>query len=180
MDSVPLGQRGRASQAVALPCLSLAALLVGCAAGRVVDGAYENPATGFRIPVPPAPWVQVSIPDVEVAFRHPSADGTIAAFSSCEGPGRAPLRVLARRLFFGLKEHEVVEQAPASLDGAEALRTVVRADQGGTPVVVESVVVRRGTCVYDLVLAAAAGAYPALRPDFDRMAAGWKALPPGP
>ncbi len=173
-------QRGRASQAAAIPCMSLAALLAGCAAGRVVDGAYENPATGFRVPVPPAPWVQISIPDVVVAFRHPSGAGTIAAFSGCDGPRRGPLRVLARRLFFGLKEREVVEEVPVSLDGAEALRTVVRADQDGAPVVVESVVVRRGPCVYDLVLAAPPAAYPALRADFDRMAAGWRALPPGP
>jgi hypothetical protein len=101
----------------------------------------------------------------------------MAAFSSCEGPQRAPLRVLARRLFFGLKEREVVEQEPISLDGAEALRTVVRADQDGTPVIVESVVVRRGACVYNMVLAAPPADYPPLRPDFDRMAAGWKPLP---
>ena len=115
----------------------------------------------------------------EVAFRHPTADATIAAFSTCEGPPRAPLHVLARRLFFGLKEREVVEQAPASLDGAEALRTVVRGDLEGTPVVVESVVARRGACVYDLVLAAAPGAYPALRPEFERVVSGWRALPAG-
>jgi hypothetical protein len=155
----------------------VAALLAGCASGRVVDGVYENSATGFRIPVPPVPWVAVSIPDVEVAFRHPSAAGTIAAFSGCEGPRRAPLRVLARRLFFGLKERQVKEEAPISLDGAEGLRTVVRADRDGTPVVVESVVVRRGACVYDLVLAAPAAAYPALRADFERVAAGWQRLP---
>ncbi len=155
----------------------LAALLAGCAAGRVVDGVYENAATGFRIPVPPAPWLPASIPDVDVAFRRPAAVGTMAAFSSCEGPRRAPLRILARRLFFGLKEREVVEQEPISLDGGEALRTVVRAEQDGTPVVVESVVVRRGACVYNMVLAAPPADYPALRPDFDRMAAGWRALP---
>ena len=176
MRKVSSRPRGRASQAAALAGIAVAALLAGCAAGRVVDGAYENPATGFRIPLPPAPWVQVSIPDVELAFRHPSAGGTIAAFSSCEGSPRAPLRILARRLFFGLKEREVVEQAPASLDGAEALRTIVRADQTGTPVIVESVVARRGACVYDLVLVAPPGAHPALRPAFESVVAGWRAL----
>ncbi len=179
MRRVSSRPRGRASQAAALAAIAVAALLAGCAAGRVVDGAYENPATGFRIPLPPAPWVQVSIPDVEMAFRHPSAGGTIAAFSSCGEPPRAPLRILARRLLFGLKEREVVKQSPASLDGTEALRTVVRGDLEGTPVVVESVVARRGACVYDLVLAAAAEAYPALRADFERVAAGWRALPTG-
>ena len=178
MSMVSSRHRRRASQVVALPCISLAALLAGCAAGRVVGGGYENPITGFRIPLPPAPWVRVSIPDVEVAFRHPSAAGTIAAFSSCEGPRRAPLRILARHLFFGLKERAVLEQGPVSLDGAEALRTVMRGDQEGSPVIVESVVVRRGACVYDLVLAATSNAYAALRPDFERMAAGWRPLPP--
>jgi hypothetical protein len=175
VDTVPAHHRARAPLAAAL--CTLAALLAGCAAGRVVDGVYENPTTGFRMPVPPAPWVAVSIPDVEAAFRHPSAAGTIAVFSGCEAPRRAPLRVLARRLFFGLKEREVEEETPVSLDGAEALRTVMRADQDGTPVVVESVMVRRGACVYDLVLAAPPAAYPALRADFERMTAGWKPLP---
>ena len=175
METVTAQHRARAPLAAAL--CSLAALLAGCGAGRVVDGVYENAATGFRIPVPPAPWVPASVPDVDVAFRHPSAAATIAAFSDCEAPRRAPLRILARRLFFGLKEREVVGQETLSLDGAEALRTVVRADQGGTPVVVESVVMRRGACVYDLVLAAPPAAYPALRADFERVAAGWKSLP---
>lgn len=179
MDTVPSRHRQRVPLGV-LPCIPLAALLAACAAGRVADGAYENRATGFRIPVPAGPWAQVAVPEAEVAFRHVTAAATIAAFSSCEGPPRAPLRVLARRLFFGLKEREVMEQAPASLDGAEALRTVVRADQEGTPVIVESVVARRGACVYDLVLAAAPGAYPALRPEFERVVAGWQALPADP
>ncbi len=180
MRRVSSQPRGRASLAAGVAGLTVAALLGGCAAGRVVDGGYENPATGFRIPLPPAPWVQVSIPDVEMAFRHPSAGGTIAAFSSCEGPSRAPLRILARRLLFGIKEREVVEQSPTSLDGAEALRTVVRGDLEGTPVAVESVVARRGACVYDLVLVAPRGVFPALRPAFESVVAGWRALATGP
>lgn len=180
MDTVPSGHPGRVPPVAALWAGCLAALLAGCAAGRMVEGAYENPATGFRIPVPAAPWVPVTIPDVDVAFEHPSAPATIAAFSTCEGPRRAPLRILARRLFFGLKEREVVEQAPVSLDGAEALRTVMHADQDGASVVVESVVVRRGPCVYDLVLAARPRIYPAVRPDFERLVAGWRPLPSGP
>ncbi len=177
MDTVPSHDRKRAPLAV---LLALAAACGGCATGRVVDGVYENSATGFRIPVPPAPWVSVSLPDVDVAFQRPSAAGTIAAFSECGASRRAPLRVLARRLFFGLKERRVLHQEPLALDGAEALRTVIRAEQDGSPVVVESVVARRGACGYDLVLAAPPDDYPALRPDFDRVAAGWRALPPEP
>ena len=84
---------------------------------------------------------------------------------------------MARHLFFGLKGHRTLEQGPVALDGAEALRTVVQGSLEERSVVVDSVVVRRGTCVYDLVLAAPPEAYPALRPDLDRMVAGWAALP---
>jgi hypothetical protein len=158
---------------LAATCLSA---LAACAAVRVVDGAYESRAVGLRLPLPPAPWVQVDLPDVDVAFQHPGAGGTIVVFSECSGGAAAPMRILARRLLFGLKS-EVVDQSPVALDGAEALRTTARGTLGGRPVQVESLVVRRNDCVADVVLAASPAAFPALRPDFDRMAAGLRLLP---
>lgn len=169
--------RGRGPLTTALWAGVLAALAAGCAAGRLADGAYVNPATAFRVPLPPAPWAPISLPEVDVAFRHPERPGTIAVFSACEGLERGPLRILARRLFFGLKEREMVAQTPVSVDGAEAMRTVVRGVLEGRPVVVESVVVRRGDCVYDMVLTAPPDSYPSLRADFEGMAAGWERLP---
>ena len=154
----------------------LAALAPGCGGGRVADGTYMNPDTGFRVPIPAAPWAPVSLTDVEVAFRHPGA-GTLAVFSECVGAERGPLRILARHLFFGLKGQRIVEQAPVSLNGAEAMRTIVRGSLEGSPVVVDSVVARRGACVVDLVLVAPPDTYQALRPDLERMMAGWAPLP---
>ncbi len=156
--------------AICLPALA------ACAAGRVVDGVYESRSVGLRLPLPPAPWVQVDLPDVDVAYHHPGTGGTIAVFSECSGDTAPPMRILARRLLFGLKS-EVVDQSPVALDGAEALRTTARGTLGGRPVQVESLVVRRQDCVADVVLAAPPAAIPALRPDFDRMAAGLRALP---
>ena len=158
-----------------LAAIGLSAL-AACAAGRVVDGGYESRSVGLRLPVPPPPWVQVELPDVDVAYQHPGTGGTIAVFSECSGDTAAPMRILARRLLFGLKS-EVVDQSPVALDGAEALRTTARGTLGGRPVQVESLVVRRNDCVADLVLAASPGVFPTLRPDFDRMAAGLRALP---
>ena len=172
----PIRCRVAPTAALVLGVAVLAALAPGCGGGRVVDGTYANPDTGFRIPAPPAPWVPAALPDVDVAFRHPGA-GTIAVFSECGGSERGPLRSLARHLFFGLKGQRIVEQAPVSLNGAEALRTVVRGTLEGRPVVVDSVVVRRGMCVVDLVLAAPPDAYAVLRPALERMVAGWAPLP---
>ena len=151
-------------------------VLPACAPGRVMDGAYVNSTAGIRVPAPPAPWVPVELPDVEAAFRRPGTAATIAILSECQDSGRAPMRILARRLLFGLRT-EVVEQAPISMDGAEALRTVARGTLDGRPVLVESLSVRRGHCVSDLVLAAPPGEFDSARPDFDRMAAGLRSLP---
>ena len=176
METVAAPRQGRGTIPAALGAALLAWSLASCAPGRVVDGAYVNRSAGFRVPVPAAPWAPVSLPDVDIAFQHPGTAATIAVFSECDGAARGPLRVLARRLLFGLRS-EVVEQSPVALDGAEALRTVARGTLDSRPVVVESLVVRRGGCVYDMVLTAAPGDYPVLRPDFDRLTAGWRPLP---
>jgi hypothetical protein len=141
-----------------------------------MDSAYVNSTAGIRVPVPPAPWVPVALPEVEAAFRRPGSAATIAILSECQDSGRAPMRILARRLLFGLRS-EVLEQTPVSMDGAEALRTVARGSLDGRPVLVESLSVRRGHCVSDLVLAAPPGEFDSVRSDFDRMTAGLRALP---
>jgi len=183
MDRVPGSPRKRTPSLGAIvhgaaPLLPtfLALGLLACSPSRVMDGAYVNPTAGIRVPAPPAPWVPVELPDVEAAFRRPGTAAIIAILSECQDTGRAPMRILARRLLFGLRS-EVVEQAPISVDGAEALRTVARGTLDGRPVVVESLSVRRGHCVSDLVLAAPPGEFDSVRPDFDRMMAGLRALP---
>jgi hypothetical protein len=170
-----MADRYRSLRALALCAAAVALLASGCAPGRVTDGVYTNSATGFRIPIPGAPWTAASIPEVDIAFHHPDG-GTLAAFSECGGTEHGPIRVIARRLFFGLKDQTVLEQHPSSLNGATAVQTVVRGTLDGQAVVVESVVARRGTCVYDVVLAAPPDVYPGRRPDFDRMVSGWEPL----
>lgn len=109
-----------------------------------------------------------------LAFQDEARQGLIALFQSCEGEGRLPLRTLARRLFFGLKEKQVLEQRLVSLDGSEAIHTLLQAEFEGDEVKVSSYVVKKAGCVYDLVYLAPPSAFSTGLPDFERFARGWE------
>ena len=152
----------------------LAFLLASCASGKVVDSFYLDQAKGFKVPFLQEPWRRIAVPDVELAFRDEETEAVIALFSSCGSEGRAPLNVLAKRLFFGIKERKLLERRPLSLNGAEAIHTILQGKLKEEEVKVSSYVVKRDECVYDLVYMAPPDRFEAKLLDFESFVKGWE------
>jgi hypothetical protein len=78
--------------------------------------------------------------------------------------------VLARRLFVGLRDRQVIENGTATLDGAPAVHLVMEAEVSGREgrMRVEAYVLKDARCVYDVVYAASPETFTAQRPAFQR------------
>ena len=147
-------------------------VLSGCASAgpRVENGVFRAPER-FRVTVPDAGWDVAAASRAELELRHRAARAGIYANVECgEEAARRDVSVLARRLFVGLREREVVENGAATLGGAPAVRAVMEAQVSGSDerMRLEAYVMKAGSCVYDLVYAAPAATFAERRPDFQR------------
>ncbi len=147
-------------------------VLSGCASGgpRVENGVFRVP-TLFRVTVPGPDWDVATASRAELELRHRGTRAGILANVECgEELGRRDLAVLARRLFLGLREREVLENGAASIGGVPAVRAVMDAQVAGQDdrMRMEAYVAKDGRCVYDLVYVAPAATFAERRPDFQR------------
>jgi hypothetical protein len=152
-----------------------ALLLAGCGGGRFLNGAYVDEAKGFRVALPPG-WERVPMEGADLALRQPGGGATLAVAASCPPAEEAEPAILTRHLLFGLRQREVLRQEPVSLDGATGLRTLVSARAAGAPILVQSVVVRRGDCLYDLLAVARPEAAAGGEAAFKALLGGWEFL----
>jgi hypothetical protein len=152
---------------------AVTALVVsGCASAgpRIENGVFRVPER-FRVTVPDSGWDVAAASRAELELRHRATRAGMYANVECgEEAARRDVAVLARRLFVGLRDREVVENGTATLGGAPAVRAVVEAHVSGSDerMRLEAYVMKAGSCVYDLVYAAPADTFEARRPDFQR------------
>lgn len=147
--------------------------LAGCGPdGSFVDGVYRDREVAYRVgPLAPA-WRRVRIGGGHLAFHHHDG-GSILANATCERIDDVPLDVLTNHLLFGIERRAERSRTLFPLDGRSAIRTVLDGSLDGVAVTLDLVVVKKDGCVYDLQLIAGPAAYPARRPDFDRLLAGF-------
>ncbi len=151
---------------------ALLMMLMGCATTRVDDGFLIDEARGFKIPLLGDGWTRIEVEGVEIAYRAEPGEQLVALFVSCNDEQGLPLRILARRLFFGIGAKQVLSQEPLSLDGAEAIHTLLEGRLRESDVTVSSYVTKDTACVYDLVYVATPGAFPKRLPEFERFVRG--------
>lgn len=148
-------------------------MLTACASSYVVDGFFVDGTRGFKIPLLRNGWRQFELEGTDLAFRA-EPDGQVAAlFVSCEGERPVPLRILARRLFFGIGTKRIMAQEPIVLNGTEAVHTLLEGRLNNTEVMVSSYVAKDGDCAYDLVYVAPPELFQDRLPEFERFARGW-------
>jgi hypothetical protein len=149
------------------------ALVLGaCATARprVENGVFRAPER-FRVTVPGPGWDVASASRADLELRHRESRAGIFVNVDCgEATARPDVSLLARRLFIGLREREVLENGAATLGGAPAVRAVIEAQVAGDDerMRLEAYVMKDARCVYDLVYAAPAAVFAAQREDFQR------------
>jgi hypothetical protein len=111
-----------------------------------------------------------------LTLAHMQLAAGITISVTCHQERDVPLDILTRHLFFGFKNIEILQQAPQALNGLPALKTVARARLDGREVQLHSYVVRRDSCIYDMVYFASPQDYPRGEPSFERMVAGFRFL----
>ncbi len=152
---------------------------LGCSAtvGRVIGQQFVSPAYAFEVPLPGEAWTPVADAPSVLTLTHTGLAAGITISITCNRERHAPLDILTRHLFFGFKDVEVLQQEPRALKGAPALQTVARARLDTREVQMNSYVVQRDGCVYDMVYFASPQDYPRGEPGFERMIAGFRFLP---
>lgn len=159
--------------------LFILAGFTGCRAtiGRVVGQQFVSPMYAFEVPLPGEEWITRTDRPSTVAFTHVELAAGISISVACTRDGQAPLDILARQLFFGLKAREILQQESRVLNGVPALQTIARARLDTTEVQVNSYVAQHQGCIYDLVYFANPQDYPRGEPSFAQMLAGFHFLP---
>ena len=160
--------------------LFMGGVLSGCAGKPIRDGVYVDEAKGFRVRVPRNGWQVVDARGADLAFRDVPSEARVAVWARCPEPEAGPLTVLARHLFFGLRQVEWLRQGEILVDGVAGLETVVKGQFEGVPMQVRSVVIRRKGCLYDLLLVAPPETFGAQDTDFDHFLKGWQFLSDSP
>jgi hypothetical protein len=151
-------------------------VFVGCRAtvGSIIGQQFVSSTYTFAVPLPGDEWTLTSADPAVLTLAHPQFAAGINISVTCDRERQAPLSILARHLFFGFREVEILQQEARTLDGAPALQTVARARLDGAQVQVNSYVVQRQGCVYDLVYFASPQEYSRGEPSFARMLDGFR------
>ena len=110
---------------------------------------------------------------MDLAFRAEPGGQVAALVVTCEEQQAVPLRILARRLFFGIGARRVMAQEPVSLNGTEAIHTVLEGHLKESDVMVSSYVAQDHGCVYDLIYVASPSVFQDRLPEFERFVRGW-------
>ncbi len=118
-------------------------------------------------------WRQFETEGVDLAFRAEPGGQVAALVVTCEGQQAVPLRILARRLFFGIGARRFVVQEPVSLKGTEAIHTVLEGHLKESDVMVSSYVAQDYACVYDLIYVASPSVFQDRLLEFERFVRGW-------
>jgi len=155
------------------------ALLAGCAhADTFRDGVLRK--GDLRVGVGPVPleWTRVSVEGADLAFRDDARAGSTLFDVHCgERRDDAPLSILTQNLIMGTTERDFGSQRVVPFDGREAMRTVLRAKLDGVPMQYEIYVMKKDSCVYDVVYVAPPAFFPAGEADFERFVNGLHTLP---
>jgi hypothetical protein len=158
-------------------CLTLISF-TSCRAtvGHVIGQQFVSPAYAFEVPLPGDEWQPVPDEPSVLTLAHRQLAAGITISVTCHQERDIPLDILTRHLFFGFKNIEILQQAPQALNGLPALNTVARARLDGREVQLHSYVVRRDSCIYDMVYFASPQDYSPGEPSFERMMAGFRFL----
>ncbi len=107
----------------------------------------------------------------DVAFQSKKTASIISLDSACRGDvdeAHRSLRTLTDRLFFGISDIQSRNEKNLTLEGLPALKTTLTGRVNHDRMTLSSVVLRHGTCTYDLMLVARPGAYEQDQPVFER------------
>jgi hypothetical protein len=152
--------------------------LAPSACGSHFDGmVYRNDDLAFAVGATPTSWRPIDVSDARLAYRDDSRDATIALHARCGKDGDdVPLKALTQHLFIHFTDREVLSQQVVSLDGREAMRTLMHAKLDGVPRRFLVYVLKKDGCVYDFLYISRPQTLDLGMADFDRFVEAFRTL----
>lgn len=123
--------------------------------GGSLDGlVYTTDETSYKIGVLPSDWKRIGIKGGDLAFSNAVKDATITVNSTCDPKKKNySLKALSESLIIGIKDKEAQKREETTVDGQKALQSLYTGTLNGVPVNIETVVFRKGDCIYDFTYA---------------------------
>jgi hypothetical protein len=123
---------------------------VGCGPRTRFDGTtFHKRDVNYRIGRLSPEWQRVRMEGNDLAFYR-SGYGTMIATARCEGYEDVPPHVLLNQLLFGTTDRAYLTDEEVTLDGRGALHAITEAELDGVPVRLETYLLVRSGCVFDL------------------------------
>lgn len=122
--------------------------------GKLNGLVYTSDDTSYRIGALPGDWKRLNIKGGDLAYNSLSSDSTITVNSTCDPKKKNySLKALSESLLIGIKGKKAVSREEISVDGQKALSSVYTGSINDAPVKIETVVFRKGECIYDFTYA---------------------------
>lgn len=153
---------------------ALVVLLAGCR-GVLAGEMFTRDGVSYRVVVPDSKdWRRVDFEDNDLAWMSTSSGHVIAVNSTCTGHEDPPLDILTNHLVIGFTDKQLISRTPFTLDGRDALRSVIHAKLDGVPTSLQLVVLKKNGCVHDFTYISPLGSEAAYQKDFEALVAGFK------
>ncbi|MEQ9618097.1 MAG: hypothetical protein RIG61_02860 [Deltaproteobacteria bacterium] len=122
--------------------------------GKLDGLVYTSDDTTYRIGALPGDWKRLDIEGGDLAYNSLLSDSTITVNSTCDPKKKNySLKALSESLLIGIKDKKAVKREETSVDGQKALSSIYTGSINGAPVKIETVVFRKGECIYDFTYA---------------------------
>lgn len=122
--------------------------------GKLNGLIYTSDDTTYKIGALPDDWKRLNIKGGDLAFSSSLSDSTITVNSTCDPKKKNySLKALSESLLIGIKDKKAVKREETSVDGQKALSSTYTGSINDAPVKIETVVFRKGECIYDFTYA---------------------------
>ncbi len=150
---------------------------VACSGPAFKGDVYRGDGLAFRLGEIPPTWKRLEVTHVRLAFRDQSAESTVLVNARCgKDSDDVPLQALTQHLFMNFTERVTIEQGVVSMDGREAMHTVLRAKLDGVPKAFDAYVLKKDGCVYDFVVVSPPQKFDGNRQVFETFVSGFHTL----
>ena len=122
--------------------------------GNLRGLVYTSEDTTYRIGALPGDWKRLDIEGGDLAYNSLLSDSTITVNSTCDPKKKNySLKALSESLLIGIKDKKALNREETLVDGQKALSSIYTGSINDTPVKIETVVFRKGDCIYDFTYA---------------------------
>ncbi len=167
-----------------MSCLGLVFAASGCrtwSGGQVYTPKWK-PAwkkaeleAKYRVGLPGEGWRVHREEGSQVAWYSDDHKAIVQVRSQCQEHGDSDLQSFTDHLRIDTTEWKVIEERFVRLEDRDALRSTVRAElDGGGPVSMELIVLKKDGCLFDLSLISLPSGYEGALPAFERVVAGFE------